>query len=70
MSATVSMLSVGVGKVGDEEDPPTKVRRTKGGSRNTLPLRIVPEGGKVSEYLSHVSIKQPWHVLHEDVARS
>jgi hypothetical protein len=35
-------------------------------SRNILPLRVIPDGGKVSEYDCKPSIKQSCDVFHED----
>jgi hypothetical protein len=50
------------------------VRGAKCGRWNTLPFRIIPEGGQVSENLteggSPISAKEAWNVLHEDVAGS
>jgi hypothetical protein len=56
--------------VGNNEHPPTEVWGTEGGRRYARPLRVVPESGQVSEYLSHSGHKQAWHVLHDDVAGS
>ena len=61
--------SVAVG-VGNHNDPISEVRGTKGRRGNSLPLRIVPEGGKAPEYSSHPPPKEPWYVLHDDVAGS
>lgn len=47
-----------------------KVGGTKEGRRETVPLRIVPEGGQVPEYLVESPAKESWHVLHEHVRRS
>lgn len=58
--------------VGHDEDPVPKVRGTKRGSRYARPLRIVPEGGQVSENVVHAgpSNKETWYVFHEDDAGS
>ena len=60
----------GVGQLGDDEDTKAEMWGTEEGCRYTVPLRIVPESGQVSEYVAHSSNKEPWDVLHEDVAGS
>jgi hypothetical protein len=60
--------------VGNNEDPVSEVRGTKGGRWYALPLRIVPEGGQVPEYSckesTSVDSKETWDVLHENEAGS
>ena len=57
--------------VGHKPDPISPVRGTKGTRRQTIPFRIVPALGQVSENTSHVRVsKQTWNVLHEDVSGS
>jgi hypothetical protein len=51
--------------VGQKKDSKSKVRGTNGGRWYALPFRIVPEGGQVSEYVSHPPNKEPWDVLQE-----
>jgi hypothetical protein len=46
------------------------VRGADGGSWDTIPDRIIPERGQVSENSSHPETKQAWDVLHDDEARS
>jgi len=53
-----------------QPEPISDMRGANGGSRNNLPLRIIPERGQVSENGSHPETKQAWDVLHDDVARS
>lgn len=66
MAATVS--------VGHKPNPISSMRGSKGCSRYTVPLRIKPETGQVSENSakpsSPFSSKQVCDVLHEDVLRS
>jgi len=52
--------------VGHQKDPLPQMRGTDGGSRYNLPLRVIPEEGKVSEYLAHSPSKESWDVLHEN----
>ena len=40
------------------------------GSRNAVPLRVIPEAGQVSENVSHSPSKESWNVLHKHPARS
>jgi hypothetical protein len=56
----------------DDPDPITEVRGTDGGSGNAVPLRVIPELGQIAKDCPHssVSSKEPWDVLHEDVAGS
>lgn len=56
--------------VGNNPSPVSSVRRTNGGSRYAMPLRIKPERGQRSENIAKPSIKQLWAVLHDDVAGS
>jgi len=46
------------------------MRGTDEARRNAVPLRVIPEGGQVSEYVSHSPSKETRDVLHEDVAGS
>jgi len=46
------------------------MRGTDGGSRYAVPRRVIPERGQVTEDGIESSNKEPWHVLHEDEARS
>jgi hypothetical protein len=61
--------SVAVG-VGNNEHAIAEVRGTKGGRWYAFPLRIVPEGGQVSENVAHPPNKEPWDVLQEHVVGS
>lgn len=56
--------------VGENEDSPSPMRGTNGGSGDTIPLRIKPEFGQVPENSVKSSNSEGWHVLHEDVSRS
>jgi hypothetical protein len=56
--------------VGNKPDPVSPVRGANGGSWNTVPPRIVPDRGQVSENLSKPSIKESCDVLHKDEAGS
>lgn len=60
--------AVGVGS--NDPDPISAVRRTNGGSRYAVPLRVIPERGQVSENFAVPSTKQSCDVLHDDEARS
>jgi hypothetical protein len=51
--------------VGNHEYPITSVRGADGGSGYAVPLRVIPDLGKVSEYVSHPPSKEAWHVLHD-----
>lgn len=53
---------------GDDEDPVPLVRRTNGGSRYAVPLRIVPERGQRPENRVEPPPKQSCDVLHEHVS--
>jgi len=46
------------------------VRGADGRRRYAVPLRVIPERGQVSEYLSESKTKVAWHVLQERVAWS
>lgn len=65
---------VGVGHPGDEPDPLAALRRADVGSGETIPPRIVPERGQISENFSEgTSVadgKQPWDVFQHDVRGS
>src|SRR3989337_2377731 len=55
---------------GHNEDAPAEVLSTDGGSRNALPLRVIPDRGQVAENFSHSGRKEPWDVFHEDISGS
>jgi hypothetical protein len=65
----VEVLSVAAG-VGQQEDSLPSMGRTDLRRRETVPFRIEPERGQVSENVSKSARKEPWHVLHEDVSGS
>ncbi len=44
--------------------------RTNGFCGDTIPLRIVPEGGKITEDFAHARGEEPGYILHDDVAGS
>ena len=46
------------------------MRRTNGGSRHSIPDRVIPERGKVSEYSGESSPTKSPDVLHDRVAWS
>jgi hypothetical protein len=56
--------------VGNEPNAVSSVRGANVGSWNTVPNRIKPERGKVSENVCHSESKQVWDVLHDDEVRS
>lgn len=60
--------------VGQQKDAFASVRRSNVGCAETIPLRIVPERGQVTEHFGEVPSAarrhEPRHVLHEDEARS
>jgi len=56
--------------VGNNPDAISPVRGADGTSGDTIPRRIVPERGKVSENSAHPETKQAWDVLHDDEAGS
>ena len=56
--------------VGNNPNPVPPVRRTNGGSRYAMPLRIIPDLGHVSENGSQPSTKERCHVLQHSVSRS
>jgi hypothetical protein len=56
--------------VGNDPDAVPPVRRTNGRSWNNVPLRVIPERGKIPENCFHPSMKQRCDVLHDDVAGS
>ncbi len=60
-------LASGVGKY---EDSISEVRCAKAGRWKTIPFDKKPALGQVPENLSHSSVKQSCHVLHNDVSRS
>lgn len=59
------LKSVFVG-VGNNPDPIPLMRGADAVCWNTVPLRIIPARGQVSENFSHPETKQPWRVLHDD----
>jgi hypothetical protein len=61
------MFSVGVGQY---PEPFSEMWSTHGFRRNNIPLRIIPERGKVSEYSARSPSKQSCDVLNDDVAGS
>jgi hypothetical protein len=52
--------------VGNHEEPITSVRGAKGGSGDTIPLRIIPARGKVCEHCGKSSTAQGGNVFDED----
>src|SRR5690606_20558281 len=60
-------LAVGVR---NDENSITEVIGANGCRRNTVPFRIIPARGQVSEYDIQPSRKQRCDVLHDDVAGS
>lgn len=60
--------------VGQQKDALASVRRSNVGCAETIPSRIVPERGQVTEHLGEVPSAarrhEPRHVLHENEARS
>jgi hypothetical protein len=62
-------FAVGVPK-GNDPHPLTSVRRTNGASWNNMPLRVIPERGKVTENGSHSSSKERCHVFHKHISGS
>lgn len=60
--------------VGQDEDPLPKMGGSDSGRRETVPLRMEPELGQISQNLpkasSPVNSKQTWDVLQEDDAGS
>ena len=58
--------------VGHDEGPVPEVRGTKGGRRQTFPLRIVPESGQVAEYSSQPRLVHRFRcpVVHRPSARN
>ena len=65
-----SSLAVGVPQGGPEPEPVAFVRGANGGRRETRPLRIEPELGKVGEDVREPVSNKLGHVLQEDVPRS
>jgi hypothetical protein len=63
----VPSLLVGVGH---KNHAVPLMRRAKGCRRDAFPFRIEPERGQVPENVSEAPIKEPWDVLHDDVAGS
>ena len=43
---------------------------TNGGSRNSVPFRVIPERGKVAENFVKSSLGEEGYVFSDDVARS
>jgi hypothetical protein len=64
-----SWLPIVVG-VANKPDPIALMSGADGRSWYTVPDRIEPERGKVSENGSHPETKQAWNVLHDDEAGS
>jgi hypothetical protein len=56
--------------VGNEPDPVTSVRGANGCCWDTIPDRIIPARGQVSENVSQPETKQAWYVLHDDIEGS
>lgn len=60
--------------VGNNEDSLPEVRSPNAGSRYTIPFRIIPALGQVSENFTHrspfICVKEAWDVFHEDESRS
>jgi hypothetical protein len=56
--------------VGNDPEALSGMWRANRGSRYAMPLRIVPEGGQVSENSVHPSTKQLCDVFHENVVGS
>jgi hypothetical protein len=56
--------------VGNNEDPLAEVRGTNRGSRNNLPLRVIPHLGQSRDDNVESSLDESGDVLHEDVAGS
>lgn len=56
--------------VGNNPDAVSSVRGTNGARRNTMPFRISPDLGQVSEYSAQPSTKQRCHVLQDREAWS
>jgi hypothetical protein len=64
-------VAVGVGYCPrDHEDPITAVRGADGGSGYTIPPRIVPERGQITEDSVEASNKESCDVFHDDDAWS
>lgn len=63
-------VAVGVGRIGEDEDAVPLVRGAEGGSREAIPLRVVPERGQLSENDSEPPSKESCGVLHDEDARS
>lgn len=59
-----------VSGVGNKPDPITLMIGADGRSWYTVPDRIKPERGQVSENGSHPETKQAWNVFHDDEAGS
>lgn len=62
--------SVATGVGSNDPDSVAPMRRTNGGSRYAVPLRVIPERGQIAEYVSMPSTKQCCDVLHEHVPGS
>jgi hypothetical protein len=50
---------------GNDEETVPEVRGTKGCRWKSLPFRIEPEGGKVSEDSVKPKAKMPWDILQQ-----
>jgi hypothetical protein len=66
-SPSCATLASGVGHDPNAIPP---VGSANGGSRNAVPLRVIPERGQVSENCSKPSPKKCCDVLHDDVGWS
>jgi hypothetical protein len=56
--------------VGNDPDPLPAMRGTNVRSSYSVPFRVIPERGKVTENGSHSSSKERCDVLHDDIAGS
>jgi hypothetical protein len=56
--------------VGNDPEAVAPVRGADGGSRNAVPLRVIPARGQVGEHSTESPRKERWNVLHEDVPGS
>jgi hypothetical protein len=70
LSGLSLMLKAPASGVGHNPDSLSKVGSSNVGSRNNLPLRVIPDFGKVSENTLNSPSKQSCDVLHDCVGRS
>jgi len=63
------LASFAVG-VGHNPDAVPVVRGAKGCSGNTVPFRVIPERGQITDDDVESAVLQGWDVLHDDVAGS